>query len=108
MKQTIWMSYDLGLKGDYPGLYRWLDLHKAKECGNSIAYLSFSYVSDLMEDLRKELKENVELKSGDRIYLIASHKNEGKMLPQGRFLFGNRKASPWEGAAPVEDNSADI
>jgi len=38
MKQTIWISYDLGLQGDYPGLYRWLDLHKAKECVNSSNY----------------------------------------------------------------------
>ena len=64
--------------------------------------------TDYLDSYDLGLKENIELKSGDRIYLIASHKDEGKMLPQGRFLFGNRRASPWEGAAPVEDNSADI
>jgi hypothetical protein len=37
MHTVMWMSYDLGVKGDYEGLYAWLDDHEAKECGNSVA-----------------------------------------------------------------------
>lgn len=29
--RTIWISYDLGVQGDYEGLYGWLDTHKARE-----------------------------------------------------------------------------
>jgi hypothetical protein len=25
MNKTVWISYDLGIKGDYPGLYRWIE-----------------------------------------------------------------------------------
>ena len=32
---TIWISYDLGVRGDYEGLYAWLDSHGAKECGDT-------------------------------------------------------------------------
>lgn len=39
VKTVVWLSYDLGAKGDYDGLYSWLDNHKAKECGDSIAYI---------------------------------------------------------------------
>lgn len=35
MKQLIWISYDLGVSGDYENLYAWLDDHGAKECGQS-------------------------------------------------------------------------
>ena len=27
MKKAIWISYDLGIGGDYDGLYRWLANH---------------------------------------------------------------------------------
>ena len=32
---TVWISYDLGIRGDYEGLYAWLDSHRAKECGDA-------------------------------------------------------------------------
>ena len=34
---TFWLSYDLGVGGDYPGLYQWLDDHQAVVCGNNMA-----------------------------------------------------------------------
>ena len=37
MKKFIWLSYDLGIGGDYESLYSWLDNHEAKECGDSVA-----------------------------------------------------------------------
>lgn len=42
MKKAIWISYDLGVKGDYEGLYAWLDDHKAIECGDSVAFINYS------------------------------------------------------------------
>ena len=45
MHTVMWMSYDLGVKGDYEGLYAWLDDHDAKECGNSVAFLRYEYSS---------------------------------------------------------------
>jgi hypothetical protein len=109
MKRTIWLSYDLGIKGDYPGLYKWLDSHKAKECGNSIAYLNYEYKSELLPELLEDIKTNIDFKSGDRIYLIANVSNEsGTQKVSGTFIIGNRKASPWEGYAPVEDNVSDF
>jgi len=41
MKKAVWISYDLGIKGDYQGLYSWLDDHDAIECGNSVAFIQF-------------------------------------------------------------------
>jgi hypothetical protein len=29
IKSAIWVSYDLGVQGDYPGIYSWLDEHQA-------------------------------------------------------------------------------
>ena len=31
--KTVYISFDLGLKGDYAAFYSWLDKHHAKECG---------------------------------------------------------------------------
>ena len=39
MQRSIWLSYDLGVRGDYEGMYSWLENHAAKECGSSVAFL---------------------------------------------------------------------
>ncbi len=92
-KVTIWISYDLGVRGDYNGIYEWLDDHDAKECGDGIALLKYEYESDFVNEMKKELSDNVELSKRDRIYLIWMQDDKIK----GRFLFGKRKASPWTG-----------
>ena len=107
MKQIIWMSYDLGIKGDYPGLYRWLDSHKAKECGNSVAFLNYEYKSDLVEEIKLDLIKTIEFKNGDRIYIVYNELKDGKPHAIGRFIIGNRKSSPWVGYAPMDENIAD-
>ena len=38
IRKAIWLSFDLGVAGDYPGLYKWLDEHDAVECGDSVAF----------------------------------------------------------------------
>lgn len=54
--QTIWLSYDLGLKGDYPGLYAFLDAQEARECGEGLAFFKRKTEEDMAESIRlKEL-----------------------------------------------------
>ncbi|HZL26239.1 MAG TPA: hypothetical protein VFC39_06880 [Acidobacteriaceae bacterium] len=91
--KRFWLSYDLGLRGDYSGLYQWLDGKDAKECGDSIA----TFLSDrTQEEIEGQIKETV----GDdapraRVYLIAPA-GDGKF--NGKFLIGRRKSSPpWAG-----------
>jgi hypothetical protein len=36
-KIAIWFTYDLGVGGDFQGLYSWLDDREAIECGNNNA-----------------------------------------------------------------------
>ncbi|OYT14342.1 MAG: hypothetical protein B6I19_00290 [Bacteroidetes bacterium 4572_114] len=106
--QSVWMSYDLGIKGDYPGLYKWLDTNEAKECGNSVTYFKYKFSSDVMTELINDLQENIEFKNGDRVYAIFKHKNnDGKISTVGKFIIGNRKASPWEGYAPIDEDILD-
>lgn len=108
MKKTVWISYDLGVKGDYEGLYNWLDNHAAKECGNSAAVLEYDYGDNFLEELQKDLSQNLNLAKHDRIYLI--WRQDRKM--KGKFLFGKRKrkAAPWSGYGaqePQVDEEAD-
>jgi len=93
LKKVIWLSYDLGIRGDYKGLYEWLDNHEAKECGDSVAVLIYEVNNNLIEELQNDLSEHVKIEQQDRIYLIWLQDNRVK----GRFLFGKRKASAWQG-----------
>ena len=108
--KLFWISYDLGIKGDYESLYTWLDNYGAKECGNSVALvkLPIKRSENPVLKLEKELQENVELRKEDRIYIVWRDVKNGKSLTRGRFLFGNRKRAPWEGyASGHEDNEDD-
>ncbi|MBI4646035.1 MAG: hypothetical protein HY738_05415 [Bacteroidia bacterium] len=107
MKQTVWISYDFGVRGDYPGLYKWLDTKKAKECGDSVAYFVFEYNSNIVAELKKDISANVTFKNGDRIYLIYTDMKDGKLHTVGNFIIGNRRAAPWEGYAPLDENIED-
>jgi len=99
-KKTFWMSFDLGIRGDYENLYRWLDTYKARECGNNLAVFKFQASDDYIEAITIDLKENVDFKDNDRIYLI--YKDDSEDLIKGKFIIGKRKPSPWEGYAPGE------
>lgn len=107
-KQSIWISYDLGIKGDYPNLYKWLDLHKAKECGNSVAHFSYDYNTDILSELAKDLKDNIDFNPGDRIYAVAKVQIDGNDTFAGKYIIGNRKSNPWEGYAPTTETSIDL
>jgi hypothetical protein len=94
-----WLSYDLGLRGNYDQLYGWLEGLDAKECGDSVA----TFVSDKgFEELKKELKPIVGKSA--RIYLIGRDAG-GKW--RGKWLFGSRKRAPWFGYASIPGEEVD-
>ena len=104
-KSTIWISYDLGVRGDYESLYSWLDAHDAKECGDSVALLTYEYAGSLPDRLRAELKKAIEVDKRTRIYVIfreqATNKNKGS------FIFGSRRAAAWTGYASTGAGASD-
>lgn len=106
-KQAFWMSYDLGLKGDYAGLYTFLDSVGANECGDSVAYFTMECTEDCVAVIKELILRFVKLNNTDRIYLIYPDENSKKL--KGSFLFGGRKRSPWEGYAKgIEDQVEDF
>ena len=105
MAKRIWISYDLGIDGDYDGLYRWLDAHEAVECGDSCASLLWSKAAGGIEhSIKLDLKKSVKLRNRDRIYLIFKDSQNKR---KGDFIFGGRKKSaPWTGYT-MSEASAD-
>lgn len=102
---TIWISYDLGVSGDYEGMYGWLDDHCATECGSSVAFVK-QYEhdgGDLMQALRRDIQGSVEIDKRSRIYVI--RRVDGR--EKGSFLFGRRKGAPWEGYGQESETSDD-
>jgi len=96
MLKTIWLSYDLGVKGDYPSLYAWLDNHGANECGDSLAVLQYEVADGeiLPNKVKQDLEAAINFGKADRVYVIW-RKDDEKV--SGRFIIGNRKAAPWKG-----------
>lgn len=104
--KTLWISYDLGLKGDYSGIYAWLDAQQAKECGDSLAVFKWESKGELFEEIRTELNKSIKLSASDRIYIIYRDDDTGHV--KGKFINGGRKRAPWEGfAASVFDGGED-
>ena len=106
-KKRIWISFDLGVTGDYDRLYGWLDEHEAVECGNGFATLEYEFKNytsdykDLFAELRHDLAQYVEDTPKTRIYVLTVAKDLD--TPGGTFIFGKRKANLWEGYAPKEE-----
>lgn len=106
MHKALWLGFDLGVRGDYEGLYAWLDAHQAKDCGDSLAYLEYEYSNALEDELTQELRAAVTVSKNTRIYVIW-HDDDGRI--RGRFLLGGRKSAPWSGyagAIPAEVDEA--
>ncbi len=104
-KSTIWLSYDLGVRGDYESFYAWLDSHGAEECVESLAVLTYGYSGSLVDRLRAEIGEAIEISKRTRIYLI--YRDPVTKKNKGVFLFGGRRAAPWTGFAHNGSNQAD-
>jgi hypothetical protein len=107
---AIWLTYDMGVGGDFQGIYSWLDDNNATECGNNNAFFKYSYPDDIQTDgefvkyIKSELESKVDFKPGNRIYIIRQAIN-GKSM--GSFIIGKRKANPWEGFGTKAENSID-
>lgn len=106
MKCRVWLSYDLGVKGDYENMYYWLDQREAKECGDSMATFLFQYseLNNIKSEVRSSLEEVVNFSRKDRVYLI--YRNPDNTY-SGNFIIGTRKSSPWEGASKTSSSDDD-
>lgn len=104
MKKAVWISYDFGLKGDYTGLYTWLDEHNAIECGHAVAFIHWTpaITGNLIEEIKKSITESVTLSKNDRLYVIWK---EGTSV-KGEFINGSRKQPQWQGYSNV--NKANV
>jgi hypothetical protein len=90
-----WISFDLGLRGEYESLYSWLDRMEAKECGPNVA----TFKSDKPRyQLEKEILSIVDSSRKPRIYMI--NRRDG-----GKWLIGKRTVSPWIGFGQIESES---
>jgi len=92
-----WLSFDLGIQGDYEALYGWLDRQKAKECSGNVA----TFISQKTRDqIIKELSGILDLGKKPRIYIIDRDRG-------GKFIFGKRIFAPWTGYAQMSLESED-
>jgi hypothetical protein len=103
-RQSIWLSYDLGVEGDYEGLYEWLAKHDARECGDSVAWFEYRYRASLVPELRAELTKEVTVGRRTRFYAIYSE--DGRI--RGKFILGGRRRAPWEGYSTDDDEGEDL
>jgi len=92
-----WISFDLGLMGNYSRVYEWLDSLDAQECGPGLATITSSKTRD---QLAAEIQRLLKGASRARAYVIS-------MKQGGRFVAGGRKAAPWEGFATSAANAVD-
>ena len=120
MEIKLYINYDLGIRGDYKGLYRWLDKNKAEERGNAYALIKKYDFPDseltgvtgfkeknlkFIKFIKDDILKFATIGKSDRIYMTFNTieiRNLG-----GVFLFGRNQASPWEGYYQ-EDSDSDI
>ncbi len=97
MKNAIWIAFDLGVRGDYEGIYTWLDQKAARECGDNLAFLIYEYSGEFLKALTDDLSESIEITKRTRIYAVYRDPKTKKL--KGSFVVGGRKAAPWTGYA---------
>ena len=105
VENAIWISYDLGVQGDYASMYAWLDAHSAKECGDSLAFLVYKHSGETKERLKADLKRAITVDKRTRIYVIYRATDTKKI--KGVFLFGGRRAPPWTGYSSRDAGAVD-
>jgi hypothetical protein len=111
MKVSVWLTYDLGVGGDFQGLYSWLDDHEAIECGNNVAHIKYETPDSLKTDkdfvtyLKEDMSQRVDFSPTNRIYIVRRSFDKDKTI--GSFIVGKRKANPWEGFGAKVDNTID-
>jgi uncharacterized protein with PhoU and TrkA domain len=92
-----WLSYDLGLQGEFDQLFGWLDRQQAKECGDNVATFQSEKTRS---ELTRELLALLDLKRNPRIYIIS-------MKQGGKWICGKRKVAPWTGYGQVLSEGGD-
>lgn len=85
--RSIWLSYDLGLQGEYASLYQWLDAHGAKECGDSTALVNVEYSKSLKDELARSIDSNKKT----RIYIVYCDQDTGKIKGSSYLAAGERR-----------------
>ena len=99
MKSLVWLSFDLGVSGDYEGMYAWLDEKEAKECGNSVACFWCEHDGEVTDTIKTEIQDRISLNKRSRIYL--AYRDDSGL--KGRFIVGRRKSPPWDGYGMQEE-----
>jgi hypothetical protein len=94
MTRGVWIYFDLGINGDYEGMYAWLDNHGAHACGEHLAFVRYEFEDDLFNELKNDVSGEVDLAPKDYIYVIFQDEPGNTV---GRFLTGRRMRSPWSG-----------
>jgi hypothetical protein len=94
-----------GASGDYESLYVWLDQHKAKECGDSVAVISYRYKGELSDHLKEDLRKSIAIDKRTRIYVIWREPKNNSV--KGKFIFGGRRAPTWAGYASSDAGTTD-
>jgi len=92
-ENRYWISFDLGLMGDYSHFYEWLDTHNAEECGaGTAAIVSMKSLDAIVAEMKEILRDTPRA----RAYILSK-------LPDGRFggkfVVGGRRKAPWAGFA---------
>ncbi len=105
MRHRIWLSFDLGVRGDYEGMYAFLDAHAATECGDSMATFWFEWQDDLVATLASQLDHALTLDKRSRMYVIYPGP-DGRHV--GKFVIGHRRSPPWTGYAPSHADEEDV
>jgi hypothetical protein len=94
----FWLNYDLGIDGDYDGLYAWLDSVEAKECGDGSCFFDpKKKMKNPPKEILAAIKKMATIRSKDRLYIIWSKSGERRLA--GRFISGSRRRAPWAGFA---------
>jgi hypothetical protein len=107
MTTTVWLSFDLGVSGDYDGMYRWLADHNAVECGDGFALVRIDPLEfpKFPDGLLEDIAMDVEIDSKKmRIYIVWKDHEQSK----GRFIVGNRRQAPWAGYGIQNGQEDDI
>ena len=94
---TVWITFDLGLDGDYKGLYAWLDAHDANGCGESMAVLSYHCEGSIPDRIRDDLRASICVDAYTSIYVI--YRDPVTNENRGAFIFGERGIPAWNGYA---------
>lgn len=96
--QGIWLTFDLGVRGDYDSLYKWLDSRQAKDCGDNVAYVKFQFEANLIDELTTSLLSEIKTTPASRFYVIGRWDEKFR----GKFIVGHRKPPVWAGFSPPQ------